>query len=101
MTGETDMKMKITSSKLFEVKTKVQSVEASSFTSKNGADTTIVLVKTDAGTFSNFQSEWDKQSIDIETLNEGDELEITYKVFVKPHSERKFMNFVKIKKVNE
>ena len=95
------MKMKITKNEHLTVRAKVQSIEESHFTSKNGADTTIVLVKTDAGTFSNFQSEWDKQNIDIETLNEGDELEITYKVFVKPHSERKFMNFTKIKKVSE
>ena len=39
---------------------------------------TIVTVKTDQGSFSNFKNIFEEQRLDVDALKEGDELEITY-----------------------
>ena len=43
---------------------------------RNGS--TIVVVKTDQGSFSSFKNIFEEQRLDVDALKEGDELEITY-----------------------
>lgn len=72
-------------------------IEERTFTSKGGAETVIMLLKTDKGTFSGFPSTWDASEIDASKLNEGTRLEITYKTYVNQNTGREFKNFLTVK----
>ena len=76
-------------------------IEERTFTSKGGAETVIMLLKTDKGTFSGFPSIWDKSGIDASKLNEGDQLEIAYKIYVNPNTGLKFKNFLGVKVLDD
>lgn len=49
---------------------------------KNGGVTTIIVLHTDNGNFSNFIEIWKRQNIDPGLLNEGDLLEIKYTEYI-------------------
>lgn len=63
---------------------------------KNGTEL-VVLVMQDGRVFTNFKSIWDKIGIDIDSINEGDELEIEYSIFVCQNC-TKYLNFWNIAK---
>ena len=48
---------------------------------KNGAEL-VELVMQDGRIFTNFKSIWDKIGIDIDSIHEGDELEIEYSIYI-------------------
>ena len=63
---------------------------------KNGSEL-VVLVMQDGRVFTNFKSIWDKIGIDIYSINEGDELEIEYSIFICRNC-TKYLNFWNIVK---
>ena len=58
---------------------------------KNGAEL-VELVMQDGRIFTNFRSIWDKIGIDIDSINEGDELEIEYSIYIHKNC-TKYLNF--------
>ena len=58
---------------------------------KNGAEL-VELVMQDGRIFTNFRSIWDKIGIDIDRINEGDELEIEYSIYIHKNC-TKYFNF--------
>ena len=58
---------------------------------KNGAEL-VVLVMQDGRNFTNFKNIWDKIGIDIASINEGDELEIEYSIYIHKNC-TKYLNF--------
>ena len=58
---------------------------------KNGAEL-VELVMQDGRIFTNFRSIWDKIGIDIDSINEGDELEIEYSIYISKNC-TKYLNF--------
>ena len=69
--------------------TKIRIAEIRKKKAKNGS-TIIQLVGKNGEIFFGFLSVWEQQHIDIETLNEGDEMLITYEV------NGAFKNFVRV-----
>lgn len=65
------------------------------YTNKNSE---IIVVKTNAGNFSGFLSTFNTQNLDVDTLAEGDELEITYTIY-KAKNNVEYKNFKKIEKI--
>ena len=60
-------------------------------------NTDIIVVMTDAGNFSNYKTIFEKQKLDVDTLNEGDELKISYVIYTAKNNVE-FKNFVKIER---
>ena len=60
-------------------------------------NTDIIVVMTDAGNFSNYKTIFEKQKLDVDTLNEGDELKISYVIHTAKNNVE-FKNFVKIER---
>ncbi len=85
----------------YQIKTRVKSIEKRKFIAKAGQETIIVLVKTDDGTFTNFLNVWEKQNIDLDALEEGDLLDITYTTFFNAKKNHEYKNFITIKKAIE
>lgn len=83
------------------IKTRVKSIEQRKFIAKAGQETIIVLVKTDDGTFTNFLNVWEKQNIDLDALEKGDLLDITYTTFFNADKKREYKNFISINKATE
>lgn len=71
------MKFKYTNKKTFKTVGKIK--EALLKYTKNGSEL-VVLYMQDGRIFTNFKNIWDKIGIDIDSINEGDELEIEYSV---------------------
>ena len=63
----------------------------------------VVLVMQDGKIFINFKNIWDKIGIDIDSINEGDELEIEYSNYIyKNHTNYfKFWNIVHKLKIDD
>lgn len=57
---------------------------------KTGKNVAIICLVTDEGFFSNFESVWKKQGIDISKVKEGDPIEVLWK------DSNGFKNFVKV-----
>ena len=93
--------MKIDNIETKNMTTRIKSIEQQKFIAKAGQPTTIVLVKTEDGTFSNFLNIWEKQHIDLDSLEEGDLLNIVYTTFFNDKKNHEFKNFISIKKVDE
>ena len=89
--------MKVDDVQVMKVTTRIKSVERSEFVSKKGAETAIMIVRTAAGSFSNYVSVWERQGIDLDKVNEGDAVEIQYKVYRSENKNREFKNFITIK----
>lgn len=89
--------MKVDDVRVMKVTTRIKSVERSEFVSKKGADTAIMIVRTEAGSFSNYASVWERQGIDLDKVSEGDAVEIQYKVYRCEGKNREFKNFITIK----
>lgn len=80
-----------------QITTKVKSIEQRKFIAKAGQETIIVLVRTEDGTFTNFFNVWEKQHIDLNMLEEGDLIDITYTTFFHAEKNREYKNFISIK----
>ena len=73
------MKFKYTDKKTFKTVGKIKEIMLKY--SKNGSEL-VVLAMQDGRLFTNFKCIWDKIGIDIDSINEGDELEIEYSVYI-------------------
>ena len=91
------MKMKMKNIDIKQIKTRVKSIEQHKFFAKAGQETIIVFVITEDGTFTNFLSVWEKQHIDLDSLEEGDLIDITYTTFFNVEKNREYKNFIAIK----
>ena len=87
------MKFKYTNKETFKTVGKIKEVLLKY--SKNGSEL-VVLVMQDGRLFTNFKSIWDKIGINIDSINEGDELEIEYSTYIyKNHTNYfKFWNII-------
>lgn len=93
--------MKMNNIETKNMTTRIKSIEQQKFIAKAGHPTTIVLVRTEDGTFTNFLNIWEKQHIDLDSLEEGDLLDIAYTTFFNAKKNREYKNFISIKKVDE
>ena len=80
-----------------QITTRVKSIEQRKFIAKAGQETIIVLVRTEDGTFTNFLNVWEKQHINLDSLEEGDLIDITYTTFFHAGKNREYKNFLAIK----
>lgn len=78
--------------------TKIKGISKRVFTAKNGKETVIVIVHTEAGNFSNYENIWMKQKIDLEAINEDDLVEITYTTYFDAAHNHEYKNFVSVRK---
>ena len=84
------MKFKYTNRETFSTVGKIKEVLLKY--TKNGGDELVVLVMQDGRIFTNFKNIWDKIGIDIDSINEGDELEIEYSICIYQNC-TKYLNF--------
>ena len=89
--------MKMKNIDIKQIKTRVKSIEQRKFNAKSGQETIIVLVRTEDGIFTNFLNVWEKQHIDLNMLEEGDLINITYTTFFHAEKNREYKNFIAIK----
>ena len=78
--------------------TKIKDVSKHTFMSKDGKETSIVIVQTEDGNFSNFESIWKKQKLDLDNIKEGDFVEITYTTYFDTKHSHEYKNFTKIER---
>lgn len=88
--------MKMKNTELLETTAHLLSVEKMRFTAKNGSEAVIVVVRTDKGNFSNYVNVWNRQNIDLDKLDEGDEIRIAYTTFVDAEKNVARKNFVRV-----
>lgn len=79
----------------FEVVTSLKSIDRYSNIKEDGSEYCIIVLKTNAGNYSNYESIWNKQLIDVESLDENSQLKITYKVHTAKNGLH-FKNFIKV-----
>ena len=89
------MKMKTT----LTTTTKIKDISKHTFMSKDGKETSIVIVHTEDGNFSNFESIWKKQKLDLDNIKEGDFVEITYTTYFDTKHSHEYKNFTKIERI--
>lgn len=83
------MKFKYTNKETFSTVGKIKEIMLKY--SKNGSEL-VVLAMQDGRLFTNFKKIWDKIGIDIDSINEGDELEIEYSIYISSNC-TKYLNF--------
>lgn len=83
------MKFKYTNKETFKTVGKIKEIMLKY--TKNGSEL-VVLAMQDGRIFTNFKSIWDKIGIDIDSINEGDELEIEYSIYIYKNC-TKYLNF--------
>ena len=81
--------------------TKIKDISKHTFTSKDGKETSIVIVQTEDGNFSNFESIWKKQKLDLDNIKEGDFVEITYTTYFDTKHSHEYKNFLQIRAIEE
>lgn len=79
--------------------TKIKEISKHTFTSKDGKETSIVIVQTEDGNFSNFENIWKKQKLDLDNVKEGDFVEITYTTYFDTKHNHEYKNFTKIERI--
>ena len=84
-----EMKFKYTNKETFKTVGKIKEIMLKY--TKNGSEL-VVLVMQDGRNFTNFKNIWDKIGIDIDSINEGDELEIEYAIYIHNNC-TKYLNF--------
>lgn len=89
------MKMKTT----LTITTKIKDISKHTFTSKDGKATSIVIVQTEDGNFSNFESIWKNQKLDLDIIKEDDLVEITYTTYFDTKHNHEYKNFKKVRAV--
>ena len=83
------MKFKYTNKETFKTVGKIKEIMLKY--TKNGSEL-VALSMQDGRIFTNFKSIWDKIGIDIDSINEGDELEIEYSICIWQNC-TKYLNF--------
>ena len=83
------MKFKYTNKETFKTVGKIKEILLKY--TKNGSEL-VVLAMQDGRIFTNFKNIWDKIGIDIGSINEGDELEIEYSIYIYQNC-TKYLNF--------
>ena len=83
------MKFKYTNRETFTTVGKIKEIMLKY--TKNGSEL-VVLVMQDGRNFTNFKNIWNKIGIDIDSINEGDELEIEYSIYISKNC-TKYLNF--------
>lgn len=78
------------------ITTKIKDISKHTFVSKNGRETSIVMIQTEAGNFSNFENIWEKQKIDLDNTKEGDLVEITYTTYFDAKHSHEYKNFLQV-----
>ena len=73
--------MKIQIKKVQTIETEIYAIEEQDFSSNNGNQTSIIILKTTAGNFTNYKQVWEKLKVDAERLNIGDKVLINYTTF--------------------
>ena len=79
--------------------TKIKDISKHTFMSKDGKETSIVIVQTEDGNFSNFENVWKKQKLDLDNIKEGDFVEITYTTYFDTKHSHEYKNFTKIERI--
>ena len=79
--------------------TKIKDIYKHTFTSKDNKETSIVIVQTEDGNFSNFENVWKKQKLDLDNIKEGDFVEITYTTYFDTKHSHEYKNFTKIERI--
>lgn len=79
--------------------TKIKDISKHTFMTKDGKDTSIVIVQTEDGNFSNFENVWKKQKLDLDNIKEGDFVEITYTTYFDAKHSHEYKNFTKIERI--
>lgn len=79
--------------------TKIKDISKHTFTSKDGKETSIVIVHTEDGNFSNFENIWKKQKLDLDNIKEGDFVEIKYTTYFDTKHSHEYKNFTKIERI--
>ena len=83
------MKFRYTDKETFKTVGKIKEIMLKY--TKNGSEL-VVLSMQDGRLFTNFKNIWDKIGIDIDSINEGDELEIEYSIYICKNC-TKYLNF--------
>lgn len=84
--------------KTFEVVTSLKGIDRYFNTREDGSEYCVIRLKTKDGNYSNFESIWNRQHIDAESLDENAMIKITYTKFLaKTCAEIK--NFIKVELV--
>lgn len=81
--------------------TKIKDISKHTFVSKDGKVTSIVIVQTEDGNFSNFENIWKKQKLELDNIKEGDLVEITYTTYFDTNHNHEYKNFLQVKAVEE
>lgn len=85
--------MKIQKTTIHTIETSLNAIEESTFNSKSGNQTTIILLKTSDGSFTNYKELWDKFGIDPDNLKPGQNVMIEYVIYDDEKKQRQFKNF--------
>lgn len=89
--------MKIENVKYEKIKTKINCINKTEKINKQtGQKFSIIILLTKDGIFTNYESVWDKQMIDVEKLTKEDLVEISFVT-----KDGKYANFVNVKVINE
>lgn len=83
------------------ITTKIKGIFKRTFTAKNGKQTTIVVIQTEAGNFSNYESVLKKQQLDLDNIEEGDLVEIAYTTYFDAEHDHEYKNFLQVKTVED
>lgn len=88
--------MKMTTNKISHIETTLLGVFKNTFTAKNGNDVTIISLKTSDGYFTNYESVWKKQNIDVDTLPDIAKVSIGFIEHECANKDRIYKNFLSV-----
>ena len=80
------------------VDTKLLALETCEATTKDGAKTIIMIVKTKDGNFTNYINVWNKQNIDEAEIEELQPIRVTYTIHIAKNNVE-YKNFTKIERI--
>lgn len=80
------------------VDTELLALETFEATTKDGAKTIIMIVKTKDGNFTNYINVWNKQNIDEAELEELQPIRVTYTIHIAKNNVE-YKNFIKIERI--
>lgn len=90
--------MEMTVNEVKTITTRIRGVEKLKFRAKrSGAETVMVLIKTEDGGFTNYMNVWKAQKIDLGEVDEGDAVEIVYTTYYDGNKKRTYKNFQAVK----
>lgn len=89
--------MKMTTNKISHIETTLLGVFKNTFTAKNGNDVTIISLKTSDGYFTNYESVWKKQNIDVSALPDKTKVSVGFIEHECTEKDRIYKNFLSVK----